>query len=189
MGNVVNSLLDHFHMFQQLNEEFYKILGVKHQVTAAYHPQTNGLDERTNQNIKRWASFEFDFLIKFVEQFFLIISISQCCTAVQWTVPIVDTLDCSYIGWCLRPKWKTSVASNNTLVSAKWFWSEKFRQNAIMFHKVVYQIDELSNVPLETFKEREEIKWSLSNAQWTKRQLCRKKIQEDIGTQIQMSLL
>ena len=38
----------------QLNEEFCRILGVKHKMTAAYHPQTNGLDERTNQNIKRY---------------------------------------------------------------------------------------------------------------------------------------
>eukprot|EP00795_Rhopilema_esculentum_P004044 gene4044-20217_t len=36
-----------------LNKEFYQILGVNHKMTAAYHPQTNGLDERTNQNIKR----------------------------------------------------------------------------------------------------------------------------------------
>ncbi|KAJ8364869.1 hypothetical protein SKAU_G00137000 [Synaphobranchus kaupii] len=30
----------------------FKELGIKHRVSSAYHPQTNGLDERTNQTIK-----------------------------------------------------------------------------------------------------------------------------------------
>ncbi|KAJ8358658.1 hypothetical protein SKAU_G00151830 [Synaphobranchus kaupii] len=37
----------------QLNEEIVKLLKIKHAVSSAYHPQTNGQDERTNQNIKR----------------------------------------------------------------------------------------------------------------------------------------
>ncbi|KAL2098431.1 hypothetical protein ACEWY4_007638 [Coilia grayii] len=30
----------------------HKICGIKHRMTSAYHPQTNGLDERTNQTLK-----------------------------------------------------------------------------------------------------------------------------------------
>lgn len=37
----------------QLNHKLCAILGIERSVTAAYHPQTNGLDEKTNDNIKR----------------------------------------------------------------------------------------------------------------------------------------
>nr|XP_055054586.1 uncharacterized protein LOC129439799 [Misgurnus anguillicaudatus] len=40
----------------QLNEDMFKVLGVKQCVTSAYHPQSNGQDERTNQTIKRVLS-------------------------------------------------------------------------------------------------------------------------------------
>ncbi|XP_063064092.1 uncharacterized protein LOC134456605 [Engraulis encrasicolus] len=36
-----------------LNEKIFEMLRIKHSVSSAYHPQTNGQDERTNQNIKR----------------------------------------------------------------------------------------------------------------------------------------
>lgn len=36
----------------QINNELCKTLGIDRSVTAAYHPQTNGLDERTNQTVK-----------------------------------------------------------------------------------------------------------------------------------------
>ena len=35
------------------------VLGAKHKLTASYHPQTNGLDERTNQTIQRYDKKEF----------------------------------------------------------------------------------------------------------------------------------
>uniref|UniRef100_A0A1A8AWX9 Si:ch211-249c2.1 n=1 Tax=Nothobranchius furzeri TaxID=105023 RepID=A0A1A8AWX9_NOTFU len=37
----------------QLNDSIFSMLNIKHAVSSAYHPQTNGQDERTNQNIKR----------------------------------------------------------------------------------------------------------------------------------------
>ena len=39
-------------MFSQVNTEICKQLGISRSVTSAYHPQTNGLDERTNQTLK-----------------------------------------------------------------------------------------------------------------------------------------
>ena len=36
-----------------INKALFDSLGIKHSVTSAYHPQTNGLDERTNQTVKR----------------------------------------------------------------------------------------------------------------------------------------
>ncbi|GAA6089822.1 uncharacterized protein LOC100692678 isoform X1 [Tachysurus ichikawai] len=38
---------------KKLNERIFSTLNIKHAVSSAYHPQTNGQDERTNQNIKR----------------------------------------------------------------------------------------------------------------------------------------
>ena len=40
-------------MLFQLNDNLCELLGITRSVTAAYHPQTNGLDEKTNHNIKR----------------------------------------------------------------------------------------------------------------------------------------
>uniref|UniRef100_A0AAZ1XXP0 Integrase catalytic domain-containing protein n=1 Tax=Oreochromis aureus TaxID=47969 RepID=A0AAZ1XXP0_OREAU len=37
----------------ELNSDLCKLLQIERSVTAAYHPQTNGLDEKTNDNIKR----------------------------------------------------------------------------------------------------------------------------------------
>ena len=39
-------------MCLQLNRGIFEVLGIKHCVTTAYHPQANGQDERTNLNIK-----------------------------------------------------------------------------------------------------------------------------------------
>ena len=36
----------------KVNDAMCKQLGIKRSVTSAYHPQTNGLDERTNQTLK-----------------------------------------------------------------------------------------------------------------------------------------
>ncbi|XP_076856837.1 uncharacterized protein LOC143510878 isoform X2 [Brachyhypopomus gauderio] len=36
-----------------LNDQIFTMMNIKHAVSSAYHPQTNGQDERTNQNIKR----------------------------------------------------------------------------------------------------------------------------------------
>ncbi|CAH2220544.1 gag-pol fusion [Pelobates cultripes] len=40
-------------LINQLNDQMCSLLGIERSVTAAYHPQTNGLDEKTNHNIKR----------------------------------------------------------------------------------------------------------------------------------------
>ncbi|KAF1382278.1 hypothetical protein PFLUV_G00142060 [Perca fluviatilis] len=37
----------------QINSTLCELLSIERSVTAAYHPQTNGLDEKTNDNIKR----------------------------------------------------------------------------------------------------------------------------------------
>ena len=36
-----------------LNDKLFKLTGVQHIISAAYHPQTNGLDERFNQTLQR----------------------------------------------------------------------------------------------------------------------------------------
>ena len=36
----------------KVNDEMCKRFGIKRSVTSAYHPQTNGLNERTNQTLK-----------------------------------------------------------------------------------------------------------------------------------------
>ncbi|KAK3709530.1 hypothetical protein QZH41_006769 [Actinostola sp. cb2023] len=42
-----------FSPLTRLSEVLLSEFGVKHRITSAYHPQSNGLDERTNQTIKR----------------------------------------------------------------------------------------------------------------------------------------
>jgi transposase InsO family protein len=39
-----------------VNDEVFREFGIKRSVTSAYHPQTNGLDERTNQTLKQRLS-------------------------------------------------------------------------------------------------------------------------------------
>ncbi|XP_063073300.1 uncharacterized protein LOC134463893 isoform X2 [Engraulis encrasicolus] len=39
--------------WNHVNMSLFDRCGVKHRMTSAYHPQTNGLDERTNQTLKR----------------------------------------------------------------------------------------------------------------------------------------
>ena len=36
----------------QINEELFRLTGTDHRISSAYHPQTNGLDERMNQTNK-----------------------------------------------------------------------------------------------------------------------------------------
>lgn len=36
----------------EVNKELFSLLNIRHAVTSAYHPQSNGQDERTNQNVK-----------------------------------------------------------------------------------------------------------------------------------------
>ena len=36
-----------------LNDKLFKLTGVQHIISTAYHPQTNGLDERFNQTLQR----------------------------------------------------------------------------------------------------------------------------------------
>ena len=36
--------------------KIFQLMGIKHSVTSAYHPQTNGQDEGTNQTFKRALS-------------------------------------------------------------------------------------------------------------------------------------
>lgn len=40
----------------KVNDQMCKEFGIKRSVTSAYHPQTNGLDERTNQTLKQRLS-------------------------------------------------------------------------------------------------------------------------------------
>ncbi|KAA8592997.1 hypothetical protein FQN60_018452 [Etheostoma spectabile] len=37
----------------ELNANIFTALNIRHAITSAYHPQSNGQDERTNQNVKR----------------------------------------------------------------------------------------------------------------------------------------
>ncbi|KAJ8396529.1 hypothetical protein AAFF_G00018350 [Aldrovandia affinis] len=39
--------------WNKVNQILFEKWGAKHRITSAYHPQTNGLDERTNQTLKR----------------------------------------------------------------------------------------------------------------------------------------
>jgi hypothetical protein len=47
-------------LFLQLNENLCQLMGVKSNFTNAYHPQSNGLDERFNQTLQQQ-------LLKFVQ--------------------------------------------------------------------------------------------------------------------------
>ena len=38
----------------KVTENLFSMFGVKHRITSAYHPQSNGLDELTNQTLKRY---------------------------------------------------------------------------------------------------------------------------------------
>ncbi|KAG5267684.1 hypothetical protein AALO_G00224480 [Alosa alosa] len=38
---------------KEVNQKMFEKCGVKHRMSSAYHPQTNGLDERTNQTLKK----------------------------------------------------------------------------------------------------------------------------------------
>ena len=40
----------------QLQSHLFQLTGVDHRISSAYHPQTNGLDERMNQTITRALS-------------------------------------------------------------------------------------------------------------------------------------
>ena len=44
-----------------LNDKLFRLTGVQHIISTAYHPQTNGLDERFNQTLQR-------ALLKMVEE-------------------------------------------------------------------------------------------------------------------------
>ena len=44
------------HDYCQIKEEACKEFGIKRSITSAYHPQTNGLDEHTNQTLKQRLS-------------------------------------------------------------------------------------------------------------------------------------
>jgi hypothetical protein len=45
----------------QVNQKLFKLCGTDHRISSAYHPQTNGLDERMNQTLK-------GALVKFVNE-------------------------------------------------------------------------------------------------------------------------
>ena len=45
---------DQGHEFvNSLNEKLFEMAGIEHRVASAYHPQTNGLDERMNQTVTK----------------------------------------------------------------------------------------------------------------------------------------
>lgn len=39
-----------------LNKGVFETFGIKHSITSAYHPQSNGQDERTNHTVKKRLS-------------------------------------------------------------------------------------------------------------------------------------
>ena len=51
--NICIDMWDYDNYHHQTNEALQKALIVKIRITAAYHPQSNGLDQRTNQTLKR----------------------------------------------------------------------------------------------------------------------------------------
>ena len=52
----VHILKTYHFFFQMLNDLIFKKFSIRHLVTAVYHPQTNGQDERTNGTLKRHLS-------------------------------------------------------------------------------------------------------------------------------------
>lgn len=42
-----------FFIHTQVNDQLCKLTGVESRITSAYHPQSNGLDERFNQTLQR----------------------------------------------------------------------------------------------------------------------------------------
>lgn len=51
----VSSLLIRFVYLSKLNRRFCEILNTEKSVTAAYHSPNNGIDEKTNNNIRRYS--------------------------------------------------------------------------------------------------------------------------------------
>ncbi|KAJ8404616.1 hypothetical protein AAFF_G00334790 [Aldrovandia affinis] len=47
--------------WNKVNQILFEKWGAKHRITSAYHPQTNGLDERTNQTLKRAIGKSLDW--------------------------------------------------------------------------------------------------------------------------------
>ena len=61
----------------QTNEALQKAFDVKMRITTAYHPQSNGLDERTNQTLKRYIFYACDkiyFLVLFLQLYYVLIN-------------------------------------------------------------------------------------------------------------------
>ena len=53
MKTALSELLHRLMSLLQVCELLMKSFGVQHRITSSYHPQSNGLDERSNQSIKR----------------------------------------------------------------------------------------------------------------------------------------
>lgn len=49
---MISFIIQHFTFCFQVNKNVLALFNIKQMVTSAYHPQTNGQDERTNQTLK-----------------------------------------------------------------------------------------------------------------------------------------